>query len=92
MKEVRKIQKAKVRTMCIENEYYTRGTCEEYESMFEMCEAENASTDIIENVACDIVAHSDIHELKKRFGCLTCELVSNVMFELINDCTVTFIE
>lgn len=92
MKEVRKIKKMAVRNMCIENGYYTRGAVDEYDNMFTMCDVENASTDIIEEIAYDIVVHSDIHELKKRFGCLTCELVSNVMFELINDCTVTFIE
>lgn len=92
MREVRRIETIKVRNMCVKNDYYTRGTCEEYENMFNMCRVENATTDIIEGIAYDILVHSDIHDLKEKFGCLTCELVSNIMFELINDCTVTCTE
>lgn len=92
MKEVRKIKKMAVRNMCIENSHYTRGTVDEYDNMFTMCDVKNATTEDIEEIAYDIVVHSDIHELKAKFNCLTCELVSNIMCDIINNCTVTFIE
>lgn len=92
MKEVRRIEIDKVRSMCIRNNYYTLGTCEEYAAMFELCRTENPTTQNFEEIAIDILGHSDAYSLTKRTGLAYRELLKCVMFELINDCTIVHIE
>lgn len=92
MKETRKIQIDRVRSMCINNDYYTHGTCEDYAEMFEMCKVENPTTEDFAEIATDILYHSDKRKMKERTGLSTHELRKCIMFELINDCTITSIE
>ena len=91
MKEVRKIQIDKVRSMCIRNDYFTSGTNEEYAGMFEMCEVENPTTDNFVEIANCIYWCSDWKELKTKTGMPGSEIIKAIMFELINDCTITYI-
>lgn len=93
MKEVRRIQIDRVRNMCIRNDYYTSGTCEEYGAMFEMCKVENPTTDDFERIARDIFNHSDKEKLLERVGMQSRSFIREcIMFELINDCTIVHIE
>ena len=92
MKETRKIQIDKVRSMCIRNDYYTHGTCEEYAEMFEMCKVENPTTEDFAEIATDILYHSDKRKMKESTGLSMQELRKCIMFELINDGTITYIE
>lgn len=92
MKEVRRINVDKVRSMCIRNDYYTHGTCGEYADMFEMCEVENPTTEDFAEIATNIFYHSDKRKLKESTGLSVQELRKCIMFELINDCTTVFIE
>ena len=92
MKETRKIQIDKVRSMCIRNDYYTHGTCEEYAEMFEMCKVENPTTEDFAEIATDILYHSDKRKMKESTGLSMQESRKCIMFELINDCTITYIE
>ena len=92
MKEIRKIQIDKVRSMCIRNDYYTHGTCEEYAEMFEACNVENPTTEDFAEIATDILYHSDKRKMKESTGLSIQELRKCIMFELINDCTITYIE
>ena len=46
-----------VREVCIRHQYYTKGDCLAYESMFEMCGY--VTPDSLENIAKDIKEHSN---------------------------------
>lgn len=92
MKEVRRIQADKVRSMCIRNDYYTHGTCKEYADMFELCEVENPTIEDFAEIAWDIYYNSDWRGMKERTGLTSKELARGIMFELINDCTIVYIE
>ena len=85
--EIRRIETGRVRAMCIRNDYYTQGTCEEYDNMFKMCE----SNDVLA-IANDILEHSDKQRLVNRYGCSEREVLENICFGLINDCSFTCVE
>lgn len=91
MKEVRKINVDKVRSMCIRNDYYTEGTNRAYMAMFEMCKTVNPTTDDFEKIATDIMEHSDTCDWSERTGLPELAMIECIMFELINDCTITTI-
>ena len=48
----------KVRSMCIDNEYYTAGDCRAYENMFDMFMGKEVTPALLRKVAKDIKAHS----------------------------------
>jgi hypothetical protein len=84
--EVTKIDWVKVRTKCIQMNWYTRGTCEEYSKMLDMCD-DTYSVQLLEKIAQDIVAHSeDCWEGYDDSPKL------NVMFELRTDCCYCYFE
>ena len=88
LQETRRIDTDKVRAMCINNDYYTRGTCEEYDKMFKMC---GSDCSILE-IANDILEHSDKQRLLNRYGCSEREVLENICCQLINRCTYTTVE
>lgn len=91
LKETRKIDHLKVRSLCVKNNYYTCGTNEEYGKMFSHCKGKMTIRKI-ENIAKDIFNHSDVETFKNRYGCSDEELIENIAFELINDCCYTTVE
>ena len=93
MREVRKIDNMKVRTMCIKDGYYTRGTCEQYDNLlYNLCDKEEVTLEDIEKIAVDILDHSDWRAKKYEYGCSFEELQAIVMTKLINECCKTFVE
>lgn len=87
MKEIRRIDNMKVRSMCIAEEFYTRGTNKEYSHLlFTLCEKEELSLDDIEEIARDILDHSDLEEKEMEYGVGYDDLLTNLMGNLINDC------
>lgn len=91
MKELRMIKADKVRSMCIRGNYYTCGSCEEYNDMFNLCETMNPTTDIYQLIANNIIEHSDVEEIALMTGLTIYEMIKSVMWELINDCTTVYI-
>jgi len=67
-----------VRELCIKNNLYTCGGCEEYDRMLNMVKSVEPSTENLYRIAKDIVEHSD------------CQTISNVMFILEKAVTTTF--
>lgn len=60
-KEVRKIRAAKLRNLCIEKNWYTRGTNEEYgHLLYTLTGKDNLTTDDIVNIVNDIMLHSEL--------------------------------
>lgn len=92
MKEVRRIRTEAVRSLCIEHDYYTAGTCEEYTAMFDLCRTENPTTQDFEEIALNIYSHSNTRKMKQSTGLDAKELIKCIVFELINDCTTVYIE
>lgn len=59
-KEVRKLGASKMRALCCERNWYTKGDIEEYDNLLKQANKENISTDDIVEMASNIVDHSDI--------------------------------
>ena len=60
-KEVRKIRAGKLRNLCIEKNWYTRGTNEEYgHLLYTLVGKDNLTTDDIVNIVNDIMLHSEL--------------------------------
>lgn len=70
-----------VRSMCIKNDRYTCGDCEEYQRMLNFVRDNEPTLENIEKVAEDIVNHSDLSSYGQTFD----ENVRSIMFELAND-------
>lgn len=61
-KEIRKISAASLRNLCIEKNWYTKGDSDDYRHLL-LVRAdykENITTEDIEEIARDIIEHSDI--------------------------------
>ena len=88
-----------VRNICIANEQYTCGTVSEYNEMLddvrEYCDnIENKMFELnvdlrIENIAQNILAHSDDVKLCKQHDCTYYELGMNMIHTLLNKCWLT---
>lgn len=60
-KEVRKIRAVKLRSLCIEKNWYTRGTNEEYgHLLYAIAGKDNLTTDDIVSIVKDIMLHSEL--------------------------------
>lgn len=79
--EVRKLDADDLRSLCISNNWYTRGNSEEYANLMKMCDNEHITTDIIVEIATDIMSHS--YDPERPF--------TSYAFEVARICT-TFIE
>lgn len=89
IKETRKIDAYKVRQMCIKDNYYTRGTNEDYTNLLmNLCEMD-ADTYTIYIIATDIIEHSDYEKKMNEYGCTLEELTTYIMENLINECCYT---
>lgn len=61
-KEVRRLTSIELRSLCIEENWYTKGTIEEYNNLLcKVANIKNVTTDDIVEIAQDIVDHSKIH-------------------------------
>lgn len=91
-----KLTSDKFRNICICNDWYTRGTCEEYTNMLDyidkyctdMCDID--AQDKIEHIASDVLWHSNPHAMCKMSGCTIKEVQDNIAFVLLNACTLSF--
>ena len=85
--ETRVLDMCKLRSLCIEHDWYTCGTNEEYSALFarlhdEMGCPENMTTEKLAEIAADIMAHSEISDYT----------ITSVMFELARACYTYFDE
>lgn len=79
-KERRELYASDLRELCIKNKWYTRGTNEDYNNLFDFIRGKEITTDAIVDIAFNIFQHSNLQE----------ESFSFVMFEVGRICT-TFI-
>lgn len=86
-KEYRNMSAATLRRVCIENNWYTRGTNEEYGKLFDRLRdncgfAENLTTEKLVEIATDIWEHS---EMPRGYT------LETVLFELGRNCYTNFV-
>lgn len=92
-KEARMIRSDEVKAMCIKDGFYTCGTNAEYcHLLFDLCENKDASLEDLEEIAIDILDHSDWEKKASEYGTDRDELLRIVMTNLLNECCYTFIE
>lgn len=84
IKETRYITSGELRSLCIEKNWYTKGTNEQYYNLFKMLnngnfESKNLTKKDLYNIANDIKKHSD-----------TYYEITDIMFELADISTTCF--
>ena len=82
-KEVRVLGAMQLRGLCIEKDWYTKGTNREYSALLEMANRENITTDDIVEMATDIMEHSEINPEME---------ITDIMFAIARKCTTCFHE
>lgn len=79
-KERRVLYTSDLRELCIKNKWYTNGSNEDYNKLFDSIRKKEITSDMITDIAFDIFQHSDLQE----------EAFSFVMFEVGRTCTTFF--
>lgn len=92
MKVTYTMYSAKVRQLCIDENYYTRGDNKDYKHMlFTLCKGKTLRA--VEKVAEDIIKHSDVAELKIRYsGHDINDIKKIIMMDIINECAYVSVE
>ena len=81
-----------VRQVCIQNQYYTRGTNEEYLDLFNIVRSFSTVDDTqLFIVAQDIYNHSDVERIMNEGGVDECGVMESILFNL-TEVTHTFYE
>lgn len=81
-----------VRQVCIQNNYYTRGTNEEYMDLFNIIRSFSTIDDTqLFIVAQDIYNHSDVDRIMNEGGVDECGVMESILFNL-TEVTHTFYE
>lgn len=93
-KEIRTISACTLRSLCIEENWYTSGTNEEYENLLNMTNKDNITTDDIVEMATDIIEHSDeaVKFYKECAGLTLSDCYTHVMFLIAEKCNTYFAE
>lgn len=79
-KERRVLYASDLRELCIKNRWYTKGTNEDYNNLFDSIRKKEITSDMIIDIAFDIFQHSNLQE----------ESFSYIMFEVGKTCTTLF--
>lgn len=93
IKEIKRMDDDKLRSMCVKSNWYTAGTNEDYINMFKMCKKDNITTNQLFKIAKDIYEHTDVDRAEQ--GCSNdCSDMDNIlnMMLYVNDCTYVFYE
>ena len=85
IKEVKFLFADDVRKMCISNNWYTRGTDEEYSNLLNSIRnRKKITTNFLYEIACNVFIHSIMDE-----DYSINENIENIMYALMNDCVRT---
>lgn len=80
IKEIRMMTRESLRQLCMNNGWYTKGDCNEYENLMQRTEQENLTTEDIVEMAKDIAKHSDT-EMELTSICFELARTAYTMFE-----------
>lgn len=84
--ETRYISADRVRQMCIEENYFTRGTNDDYTKLLNTANsAGNVSVDLLYILAKNIYEHSEYYS-----GVSECDAISQIMYCLNKVCVTTY--
>lgn len=92
MKKTVRINDDKVRATCIKQNWYTMGTCEEYENLLLNLCKDNATDEDVMAVVYDIAEHTNLDRICRDYGSSEQEVIENIAFYIFNDCLTTFID
>ena len=93
-REIRKIDNTKVRSICIRENYYTRGNNTDYSHLLDdLCDfRKDLTMDDLEEIAANILNHSDVDNICDKYDCEKDEIFGIVLFEIINECCTVFVK
>lgn len=87
MKIERTVYWEDLRNACIREEWYTKGTCEEYDNLlFGIVDKCSELTDEkLMAIAEDIFQHSNTEKLMDKYGCDETEYMEHILWVLLNE-------
>lgn len=86
IKEMKHLFPDDVRTLCIEHNWYTNGTSDEFCQMLDSIrKRKNITANFIYTIACDIFVHSNLKDWGENID----DVLENLMCYIINDCVRT---
>jgi hypothetical protein len=91
-KEKRIWNRDDVRSICIQDRYYTRGDCSAYEAMLKYVDNNEPTLDNILIIVDDIFHHSDIDRIMEEGGVSENEVFTSIYFNLVNGAVTNYIE
>ena len=84
------LETSKLRQVCVDNDYYTRGDNYAYDKMFrKLWDVDNPkelTNEKLIDIAQDIFDHSNIERIMRDYGCGEEEVLNSIMFNLVNAC------
>ena len=81
------INKYKVRNLCIEQGYYTRGNNEQYDHLlFNLCDTKEATFRDVKEIALNIFEHSNKDKLASKYDCSWNDVVNTIYEFILNEC------
>lgn len=89
-KEIRTLTRTDLRGLCILEDWYTGGTCEEYANLLDMTDRKNITTDDIVEIATDIIEHSEMAKQKFEKASGGEDFYLHVMYLIAEACTSHF--
>lgn len=91
-KEAKSWRREDVRSICIQDGYYTRGDCSAYEAMLSFVDNNEPTPENILTVVDDIYQHSDIDRIMEEGGVSENEVFTSIYFNLVNGAVTNYIE
>ena len=76
------IDRQALRELCIRQEYYTRGDCEDYKELLDFVDDRDLTDGDIIAIADDIYDHSDIDRIMNEYGCGSDEVFDSIYFNV----------
>ena len=71
-----------LRSLCIEQDYYTRGDVKAYNELFEYVKDKDINGDDVIAIATDIYEHSDIKRFMGEYNCTADEVFDSIYFNI----------
>jgi hypothetical protein len=77
----KRIFRDELRNLCINKDWYTCGTVEQYDRLFDKLHDDMTEEEIV-NVAIDIYDHSEVEKTAEEYGCSYEEVFDNIVYEV----------
>jgi hypothetical protein len=77
----KRIFRDELRNLCINKDWYTCGTVEQYDRLFDKLHDDMTEEEIV-NVAIDIYDHSEVEKTANEYGCRYEEVFDNIVYEV----------